>query len=68
MTAYEDMDAAELRCELDDWTQRTLKWADDLCGAIEAQDFWRAVLMTHGYKQARNQVKRIRHFMQIGVA
>lgn len=68
MSRYEDMDAVTLRAELDDWTQMALQWADDLAQAIEAQDFWRAVFMTHAYKQARNQVKRIRHFMQIGVA
>ena len=68
MTAYEDMDAAELRADLDDWTARCFQWADDLADAISAGDYWRAVALLHGYRQARNQVKKIRHFLQIGIA
>lgn len=68
MTAYEDLDAVELRAELEDWTQRALQWADDIAQAVEHQDFWRAVFMLHGYKQARLQVRRIKHAQQIGVA
>ena len=60
---YEDMDAADLRAELDDWTQRTLQWADDLAQAIEAQDFWRAVFMTHAYRQARSQQRRLKRLL-----
>lgn len=68
MTDYNDMDAAELRAELDDWTARTLSWADELAQAIDAQDFWLAVHVLHAYKQARGQVRRIKYAMQIGVA
>lgn len=68
MTAYEDLDAVELRAELDDWTARTIQWADDLAQAVEHQDFWRAIFLLHGYKQARMQVRKIRHIQQIGVA
>lgn len=68
MSAYEDLDAAELRAELEDWTQKTLQWADDLADAIEAQDFWRAVFMCHAYRQARTQMRKIRHFLSIGIA
>lgn len=68
MSAYEDLDAAELRAKLDDWTHRTLKWADDVAEAVEAQDLTRAWFMLHGYKQARMQMRKVRHAMQIGIA
>lgn len=66
--SYEDMDSVELRGELDDWTAKTIQWADDLADAIEAQDFWRAVFMCHAYRQARAQMRRIKGFLQMGVA
>lgn len=66
--AYEDLDAAELRAELDDWTQRTIQWADDLVTAIDALDVVQAAFMAHAYKQARMQMRKIRHAMQLGVA
>ena len=65
---YEDMDAAELRAELEEWTRKTLQWADDLADAIDAQDLYRAVFMVHAYRQARWQMRRIRHFLKVGVA
>ena len=68
MTPYEDMDAVQLRHELDIWTQKTLDWAEDLAQAIDAHDLFRAILITHAYKQARNQMRRIRKCMQMGVA
>lgn len=66
--SYEDLDAAELRAELDDWTQKTLQWADDLADAIDAQDIIRAAFMVHAYRQARAQMRRIKHFLKIEVA
>ena len=68
MTPYEDMDAVQLRHELEEWTQKTLDWADDLANAIDAQDLIRAALVLHAYKQSRHQMRRIRHVMQIGIA
>ena len=68
MNGYDSMDAAELRAELDDWTQRTLTWADDLAQAIEAQDFWRAVFMCHAYRQARAQMKRLKRMLTVEAA
>ena len=68
MTGYEDMDVADLRAELDDWTQRTLQWADDLAQAIEAQDFWRAVFMCHAYRQARGQQRRVKRLLTVEAA
>jgi len=65
---YEDLDAVELRAELDDWTARTIKWADDLANAIDGHDLIEAAFMVHGYRQARMQVKKIRHAMQVSVA
>ena len=61
------MDAVELRSELDELTQKTLQWADDLADAIDAQDFWRAVFMCHAYRQARWQMRRIKHFLKVGI-
>ena len=68
MSSYDQMDAVDLRAELDDWTQKTIQWADDLADAIDAQDFWRAVFMCHAYRQARAQMRRIKALLQIGVA
>lgn len=68
MTDLDSLDTTDLRAELDDWTARTLQWADDLAQAIEAQDFWRAVFMCHAYKQARWQVRKIKHLLKLGVA
>lgn len=68
MSPYEDMDAVQLRHELDEWTQKTLDWADDLANAIDARDMIRAAFILHAYKQSRHQMRRIRHVMQIGVA
>lgn len=68
MTRYEELDASELRAELDDWTQRTLQWADDLAQSIEAQDFWRAVVMVHAYRQARGQMRRLKRFLTVEAA
>lgn len=66
--SYDEMDSVELRAELDEWTQRTIQWADDIAESVEYQDFWRAIFMLHGYKQARMKMKQIRHAMRIGVA
>lgn len=68
MTAYDDMDAAELRAELDEWTEKTLKWADDLVNAIDGQDIVHAAFMAHAYKQARWQMRKIKHRLKLGVA
>ena len=68
MTSYQDLDATELRAELDEWTQRTMQWGDELSNAIDALDLYRAAFLNHAYKQARLQVRKIRHAMQIGVA
>lgn len=68
MTVYEDMDAVELRAELDEWTAKTIQWADDLVNAIDGLDIIQAAFMAHAYKQARMQVRKIRHAMQLGVA
>ena len=68
MSAYEDLDAAELRHELEDWTQRSIQWADDLANAIEAQDIIRAAFMCHAYRQARMQMKKLKKCLEIGIA
>lgn len=68
MSSYADMDAAELRHELDVWTAKTIEWSDELANAIDAHDMLRAVLLVHAYRQARTQMRRIRRYMQIGVA
>lgn len=68
MTAYEDLDAVELRAQLDNWTARTIQWADDLANAIEAQDIIRAAFMCHAYRQARMQMRKIKHCLELGVA
>lgn len=65
---YDEMDVAGLRAELEDWTGKTLQWADDLAEAIEAQDFWRAVFMCHAYKQARSQQKRFKRLLTVEAA
>jgi hypothetical protein len=65
---YEDMDAVELRHELDDWTARSIQWADDVANAVEAQDIIRAAFITHAYRQARMQMRRIKRCLEIGVA
>lgn len=68
MSVYENMDAAELRAELEDWTQKTLQWADDLANAIDAQDLIRAAFMAHAYRQARAQLRKVKRALALGVA
>lgn len=68
MSHYDAMDAHELRQELEEWTGRTLQWADDLVTAIDSQDIVTAALMAHAYKQARWQVRKIKHLLKLGVA
>lgn len=67
MTAYEDMEAAELRASLEDWTARSVEHADAIASAIDARDLIRASLMTHAYRQARSQMKRIRRILELGI-
>lgn len=67
VTAYEDMDAAELAAEERDWTLRTLQCADDLASAIDGLDIVRAALMVHAYRQSRAQLKRIHWVRESGI-
>jgi len=66
--SYEDMDAFELRAELDDWTQRSIQWGDDLANAIEALDMIRAAAMVGAYRQARMQMRKLKRCLEIGTA
>ena len=65
---YEDMDAVELRAELERWTLNVVDQADLLVDAIDAQDMIRAAFIAHRYKQAKWQLRKVRKAMQIGVA
>ena len=65
---YDDLDAVELRAELDRWTLNVLDQADLLSNAIDQQDMIRAAFINHAYKQAKMQLRKIRYAMQIGVA
>lgn len=68
MTRYEDLTAGELRDELDDWTRRSLQWADDLANAIEAGDFIRAALFVTAYRQSRLQMRKLRRILTVEAA
>jgi len=68
VTAYEDLDAVELRHELDDWTARSIQWGDDLANAIEAQDMIWAAAMVGAYRQARMQMRKLKRCLEIGTA
>lgn len=68
ITAYEDMDAAQLRDELRDWTHRTVQWADDIAEALAVADYARAGGLLHAYSQARHQMRRIERILTLGIA
>lgn len=68
MSPYEDMDITELRHELEDWTARSIQWADDLANAIEAGDLVWAGAMTSAYRQARWQMRKLKRCLEIRIA
>ena len=68
MSAYDDMDATELRAECERWTLNVLDQADLLSEAIDQQDLIRASFLNHRYKQAKSQLRQVRYAMRIGVA
>lgn len=68
MTAYENMSAADLRAELEDWRRRALDYARDFLAARDAGDFgWEAGIEV-ALRQALSQARRLERMLQLGVA
>ncbi len=66
--SYEDMDAQELRAELEDWHHRIAKLARDYRAARQAGDWaWEAGVGL-ALDQALAQARRIERYLQLGVA
>lgn len=68
MTRLEEMDAGELRAELDEWREKALTYARELLAASESND----VAWEHGIKvalrQALDHVRRLERLLHLGVA
>jgi hypothetical protein len=68
VSSYEDMSAADLRMELDEWRQRALRYARELLDARDGGDFAWEQGIAIALRLSLAQVRRIERLLQLGVA
>jgi hypothetical protein len=66
--SLDELDASELRAELDDATHAALDRLDDLINAVESGDLFYAASVGLAAKAAAARVKRLRNALRLGVA